>query len=194
MTDKITYFSVNNFRSITFSSATWDTTGRAHEVAIEFFNRLPDDIIDDLGIVFKEDPFYETTLHIPIEKANAISKKRGLPYRFIIDFWTFKEDLVDAFLHTNNILCWDVMSELLRTKYGMEDDASIKFSFNIWEHFINEIQKKLLNYVLQYSVEIDEFGGHRIIVKNLSAAQKGAKDLIISIAEGFLANIKKVGE
>jgi hypothetical protein len=86
------------------------------------------------------------------------------------------------------------MSELLRTKYGMEDDASIKFSFNIWEHFINEIQKKLLNYVLQYSVEIDEFGGHRIIVKNLSAAQKGAKDLIISIAEGFLANIKKVGE
>src|SRR5512145_1476726 len=97
MTDEIKYFAVNDFKSVTAQSL-WDGTGRAREIAFDFFHSQSDEIINALGISFDDTPFFDTTLRIPICDANNFAKERGLPYRFIIELRTFEEDIVDAFL------------------------------------------------------------------------------------------------
>jgi hypothetical protein len=190
MTDEVTYFAVDNYRSVTESSG-WDTTGRARAVAFEFFNSQPADVIAAFGITFDEDLFLETTLNIPVEKANTVAEARGLPYRFIIEFWTFEEEAVDAFLAANDISYWGIIRELLRTRHGMNDNAINQFSIANWDHFTNENHKKLPDYVLKHATKVDEFGGHLIVIKDTSTAQKEAKDLIISVTENFIDKIKK---
>jgi len=200
--DEIIYFAVDGYGCIR-QNTEWDAYKTDKETVFEFFRKVPDEVMDDLGIVLVEKPYHETRLKRPLEEANSIAEKRGLPYRFIMEFWISEDVAVDEFLDAINISPLEIIEEVLRTNHGMadaDDEARRKvikdLAFEI--ECDDEFHIRMGEYVADYRVgeyEMDQPIGtwgyyHIFIGGNLSKVQKETKDLIMSITEEVLAKVK----
>ena len=200
--DEIPYYVVNEGGRIT-QNDDWDAYETDRETVFKFFHKVPADILDDLGIELIEKPYHETRLKRPVEEANSIAEKRGLPYRFIMEFWIPEDEAVYEFIDAIKIDHYKIIEEVLRTNHGMADaddttiqnviqDPSFDSEFDI------EFHEQMRDYISGYHVgdhEVDEpsgtWGYYLIGVGyNLSNVQKRTKNLIMSITEEVLAKVK----
>ncbi len=200
--DEITYFAVDGYGCIR-QNTEWDGWETDGEIVFNFFSKVPADILDDLGIELTEKPYHETMLKRPLEEANSIAEKRGLPYRFIMEFWISEDVAVDEFLDAINISPLEIIEAVLRTNHGMADAGDearrtvIKdLAFEIVCD--DEFHIRMGDHVADYRVgehEMDQPIGtwgyyHIVIGSNLSKVQKETKELIMSITEEVLAKAK----
>lgn len=200
--DEITYFAVDGYGCIR-QNTEWDGWETDGEIVFNFFSKVPADILDDLRIELTEKPYHETMLKRPLEEANSIAEKRGLPYRFSMEFWISEDVAVDEFLDAINISPRRIIEEVLRTNHGMADAGDearrkvIKdLAFEI--ECDDEFHIRMGEHVADYRVgehEMDQPIGtwgyyHIVIGSNLSKVQKETKELIMSVTEEVLAKAK----
>ena len=201
-TDEIAYFAIDGYGCIS-QNTEWDGWETDRETVFKFFSKVPDEVLDDLGIVLVEKPHYETRLKRPFEEANSIAEKRGLPYRFIMEFWISEDVAVDEFLNAINISPLEIIEAVLQTNHGMAD-AGDEARRKVIKDLAFEIQCddefhiRMGEHVADYRVgehEMDQPIGtwgyyHIVIGCNLSKVQKETKELIMSITEEVLAEAK----
>jgi len=118
--DEITYFAVDGYGYIRQDSE-WNENETDSVNVFKFFSKVPAEVLDDLGIVLVEKPYHQTRLKRPFEEANSIAEKRGLPYRFSMEFWISEDEDVSKFIKAIKIDHYKIMEEVLRTNHGMDD-------------------------------------------------------------------------